>query len=180
MIKRSPSGLPNPRSKEFFSGGSLAKPSFDRMIPDKSKLIEACEYIIFERMRPIKEALGQAREAANNETKSSAGDKHETSRAMAQGEQERLGQQLHQLEKMLEALTRIPLASTSDKAGIGSYVQTSAGDFFLSIGIGEVRKSGYRFYAINSSSPVGQQLLGCQLGDSIHIGKKRAEVKGIG
>ena len=59
------------------------------------------------RFDQLQHLLNDALEATAGDTKSSAGDKHETSRAMAQLEQEKIGAQLGELSKLQEILFRI-------------------------------------------------------------------------
>ena len=66
----------------------------------KIKLHHYCESIVEEQLSGIIAALKDAQEGANNETKSSAGDKHETGRAMAQLETEKLNTQLNEANQL--------------------------------------------------------------------------------
>ena len=52
----------------------------------------------------IQTQLGELKEANTNETKSTAGDKHETGRAMVHLEQEKLYSQLGQFQKQFSLL----------------------------------------------------------------------------
>lgn len=58
-----------------------------------------CVLFVNERLARIQGQIKELETALTSETKSSAGDKHETGRAMIQLEREKLGQQLAELEK---------------------------------------------------------------------------------
>jgi len=75
----------------------------------KQKLFDFCEEFINERIDRIESYIREIEGALASETKSSAGDKHETGRAMIQLEREKLGQQLSEAEKMKSILTRIQI-----------------------------------------------------------------------
>ncbi|MDO6425302.1 hypothetical protein, partial [Saccharophagus degradans] len=70
-------------------------------------------------------------EDLNSETKSSAGDKHETGRAMLQLEMEKLGQQYQTVLTQKNVLQKIDV-SVKKKAQVGSLVGTTSGlNYFL-------------------------------------------------
>ena len=60
----------------------------------KADILVACKKVIESRIMHTQEAIDSARESANSEQKSTAGDKHDTARAIAQFEQEKLSKQL--------------------------------------------------------------------------------------
>lgn len=49
----------------------------------KEQLLDHCNSYIGLKLETIRHAIANAQESANDDTKSSAGDKHETGRAMA-------------------------------------------------------------------------------------------------
>ena len=102
-----------------------------------------------------------------SETKSSAGDKHETGRAMLQLEREKAGHQLAEIEKTKQILSKINTESTSKNIGLGSVVYTTTSNYFISISAGELKVDGEMFYAISASTPIGQLLLGKSIGDEV-------------
>lgn len=69
------------------------------------------------------EVLNDATISIHNETKSSAGDKHETGRAMAQLEQEKLGKQLQLIKNLRDAASRISFSEINSQIGFGSLVK---------------------------------------------------------
>ena len=65
----------------------------------KESLLHFCQDYVRQKQEVLKKRGASLQESLNSETKSSAGDKHETGRAMVQLEQEKLGQQLQEIEK---------------------------------------------------------------------------------
>ena len=102
----------------------------------------------------------------SNDAKSSAGDKHETGIAMAHLEQEKIGKQLQLVESMLSTVNKlIPL--TTLKVQPGHLIRTTAGWYFLSVGLGKIEVNEETIYCLSSQSPIGQLLLGKQANDQI-------------
>ena len=73
----------------------------------KKHLHERCLAIVQQRMCDAKEAMDGAQQSANQEEKSSAGDKYETGRAMAQIARDQAAQQLDEALKLKNALDQI-------------------------------------------------------------------------
>ena len=70
----------------------------------KEALFEQCEVFVNKRLYNIENVISSNQRALQSETKSSAGDKHETGRAMLQLEMEKAGQQLAGIVQMKEIL----------------------------------------------------------------------------
>ena len=85
------------------------------------------------RVVEIELQLKALRDDVSNESKSSAGDKHETARAMMNLEQEKLGRQLQELMTMKEHFDKINFEIVSDKIQLGSMIETNKGYFLLSV-----------------------------------------------
>src|SRR5688572_22056225 len=117
--------------------------------PDiKKLLLQRCSLVMEEKIRDARLHLAGITESVNDETKSTAGDKHETGRAMAQIEQEKAARQLAEAEKLSAALARIRSDETTS-IGTGSIVVTSSGIFFISVPLGAITVSGQSFFAIS-------------------------------
>ncbi|WP_149273498.1 3-oxoacyl-ACP synthase [Pareuzebyella sediminis] len=134
----------------------------------KRALYEFCKSFADLRIDRIRNNLGTIQEALASETKSSAGDKHETGRAMLHLEYEKLGQQLDEAEKMRMVLYRINIGIRKEKAGLGSWVKTSKGDYFLAISAGPYTFRQTSVYCISVNAPIGQLVLGKSAGDTIN------------
>lgn len=111
----------------------------------------------------------QATESANNETKSSAGDKHETARAMMQLEQEKLGHQLKEVQDQRSELEKIDIAKPSAQIAKGTLIQSDKGFLFLSIGLGKIIVDDKTVFSISPQSPLGIKLLGKKENDVVEM-----------
>jgi transcription elongation GreA/GreB family factor len=125
----------------------------------KKLLFEKCLEYANRRISHAKEAMHAAQQAANEEMKSSAGDKYNTERAVMQLERDKNAKQLAEALKLSKALDLISTTKHFDKVELGCLVETSNGNYFISISIGKVDVDGYTAYAISPASPLGQQLL---------------------
>lgn len=132
----------------------------------KQQLLERCNYYVQSRLNAAQDAIEQLQASANEETKSSAGDKYETGRAMVQLEIEKHQSQRAELLKQLQTLNNISGIKETDTAHPGAIVQTSRGWFFLSISAGEVEVDGQKVICISVNSPIGALLRGLKSGDT--------------
>jgi hypothetical protein len=110
----------------------------------------------------IEQALADLSISAANETKSSAGDKHETALALLQIEQENKRHQLRELQTMAMRFNQINPCLTSPKILFGSLVQTGLGYFYISVALGCLIIERKKIHAISISSPLGKKILGLQ------------------
>ncbi len=111
-----------------------------------------------------------------SETKSSAGDKHETGRAMLQLEMEKASQQLAGISVMNQILAKIDASKTSKIAHLGSIIITDKANYFLSISAGKLTAFGKDYFAVSVSSPIGKILLGKKVNDTYLFNKMNYKV----
>ena len=132
----------------------------------KNKLLHECKDYVAKRIATSTLAMEQAQHAANEEGKSSAGDKYETGRAMMQIERDKAAQQLNEALKLKQVLDRINPELKNEKISLGSLVITSALKIFVTIGIGKLKVEGDDFLVVAPSSPLGKSLMGLNINDS--------------
>lgn len=132
----------------------------------KEELYELCVDFVDSRLSTIQQTIESNQKALTSETKSSAGDKHETGRAMLQLEMEKAGQQLQDVQKMKETLVKINLKET-EVISLGSLVETNLGTYFISISGGQLLLENTTYFAISTSSPIGKLLLGKKVGEEL-------------
>lgn len=132
----------------------------------KEELFNYCHTYVMERIKRMRAEISETQTSANEETKSSAGDKHETARAMAQLEVEMNSRQLAEAERLLEVLSKILVNRQCTVTVPGALVDTSQGLFYLAISIGKVSVNQTTCYVISPDSPIGKILLGKKAGDT--------------
>lgn len=135
----------------------------------KQNILEASKAIIDKKINALKEALTEATEAGNNETKSTAGDKHETGRAMMQLEQEKLGKQVEEWEIQKTILNKINLSPLSSIISLGSVVETNRGLFFIAANVGKIKTDEKEVMVISNQSPLGIFFMKHKLGDEFNF-----------
>lgn len=125
----------------------------------KIQLHQQCILLVNKKVSELESLLQDAQESANNETKSSAGDKHETARAMAQLETEKLSTQLNDALKLKDLLHQINPEKTSAKVELGSLVKTNKGYFYIAVSLGKLSIEGIEIFVISPIAPIGKLLL---------------------
>ena len=145
----------------------------------KEALFSQCESFVNKRLQTVEAVLSSNQKALQSETKSSAGDKHETGRAMLQLEMEKAGQQLSGIVQMKVVLSKIDISKTSKNACLGSVIITAKVSYFLSISAGQLVVADKSYFAISVSSPIGKLLLGKQEKEVISFNGKTIEIIGI-
>lgn len=139
----------------------------------KKQLLKACTDFVLQKQQSIEAIIASHKNSLESETKSSAGDKHETGRAMLQLEMEKAGQQLAEVHKMKATLERINLELTTQKGALGSLISTENFRYFLAISIGKVELNGTDYFVVSTSSPIGKQLLGIEKGAIIPMNNQK-------
>lgn len=131
----------------------------------KHKLYQACLEFTDTQISTLKSAIKATQQSANEETKSTAGDKYETGRAMAQLEVEKFQSQLAEALKMKQKLQQISVEENTDIVRPGSIVFTSLGNFYIAINTGQHQIDNMIFHTVSAASPIAQKLLGLKVGE---------------
>ena len=126
----------------------------------KKQLYTQCEDFLNNRLEVIQNTISEIQKSLESETKSSAGDKHETGRAMLQLEREKAGKQLAELQKLQELLQKIDTLSEHERVALGSIVFTSDKNYYVAISAGKIKVNDTIFYAISAATPIAKLLLG--------------------
>jgi transcription elongation GreA/GreB family factor len=145
----------------------------------KIKLYELCVAFVEQRIASSQKAIEHAQLAANEETKSSAGDKYETGRAMMQLEIEKQSVQLAEAMKLKHVLSQINPEKTTDTIQSGSLVFTDQGNFYISISAGKLDLEGMTYFAVSPVSPIGTLLIGKKSGETIILNVKTFTIRKI-
>ena len=115
-------------------------------------------------------------EALDSEGKSSAGDKHETGRAMIQLEREKLAQQRKRNDQDLKTLGSLKNRVAIAQIYPGALVHTSLASYFLAIPADAFSHHQKNIYCISPQSPIGQLLLGKKTGESFTFRGNEIEI----
>jgi len=109
-------------------------------------------------------------ESLKQETKSTAGDKYETSRAMLHLEQENIASQLSVLLQQKAILESIAVSDApAQKVQFGSMVKTGKGMIFIAAALGKVLMDDQTVFAVSPESPLGKLLIGKAVQESVSV-----------
>ena len=118
-------------------------------------------------MRLLEQQKKSLQKDLTSETKSSAGDKHETGRAMIQLEREKLGNQICEAELNYQRLNTVKDVKNPTIISLGSLVFTDKGNYYVAIAADSCEVNSKVFYCISSQSPIGKLLIGKKINESI-------------
>jgi transcription elongation GreA/GreB family factor len=145
----------------------------------KNKLRQFAEDFIQQQIALARKMIGNAREAANSEEKSSAGDKYETARSMGQLEQEMYGQQLAKYVNELTLLHAIDFENNYKQVTSGALVQCAGCAFLIAVGLGKQLIDGDTIYFLSPQAPLAKELQHKKAGDRFTFGGKQMEILAI-
>lgn len=135
----------------------------------KKGLYNACLNFVDSRLNTVMNVIKSVNKDLLSETKSSAGDKHETGRAMLQLEIEKASQQLTSIIDMKNVLEKISTEIGSEVICLGSVVITNKANYYLAISAGKFTIENIDYFAVSTNSPIGKELLGKKKGDTINF-----------
>jgi transcription elongation GreA/GreB family factor len=142
----------------------------------KKKLIAYCKDWVTERISVAQVAMDHAQAAANEEGKSSAGDKYETGRAMMQIERDKAAHQLAEALKLKQLVDGLLEFGNPDEVRVGAIVQTTHYHFFVAISVGKISLDGVDYLLVSPLSPIGKLLLSKKMGDSITFNQSEERI----
>ncbi len=145
----------------------------------KEVILNYLQTSLDEKINLIEDMIASITVSRNNETKSSAGDKYETGRAMMQFELEKNQIQLNQLLKQKYELLQIKANKIYKTADFGALVITNRGNYFISAGVGKCTIDNQICYAVSLASPIGKFLQGKTIGEKATFNGQYFEITGI-
>jgi len=147
-----------------------------KILAIKDKLLEVCKNDVLQRINTIQKTLQSIESARNNESKSSAGDKFETGRAMMQIEEDKNKRQLQEALIAKNQLSQIKFNQKVQYVGLGSLVFTENATFFIAIGQGKKIIDEKIYYCISPDAPIGKILLNQKEGAELDFNGKSFKI----
>ncbi len=141
----------------------------------KEEICKSVLIMLDKKIKTVQESISYIQEARNNETKSSAGDKYETSRVMMQAELDKQNLLLQQFLQQKNVFLKIQRTKPSEKIDFGSWVETNQGNYLIAVGIGKVKE----VFVISLASPLGKALKGLRIGDKTSLQNKEYRITTI-
>lgn len=115
----------------------------------------------------LKEELQGLDSEIANETKSSAGDKFETSREMMNQSRQNISGRIDTLKEQAHFLSQNQVRSTLTKVESGSLVETNEGYFFFGLALGNLKYKDHQVIALSFQSPLGEAFHHKKVGEKV-------------
>ncbi len=125
--------------------------------------------VITTKIKLLQHKLNDLKEIGSNETKSTAGDKHETALAMIQIEQSNTRNQLKEILLQKEVFDKINSTTLSTHIISGSLIKTDRGYFYVSIALGKAFIDNNVIMSLSLQSPLGLRLKGLTIGNIVAL-----------
>ncbi len=135
----------------------------------KEKIVQQYHQLLCDRIILLNNALDDLRESSKNETKSSAGDKYETARAMLQLEQDKINKQLGEAREQKALFEQIDFSKKHVQIRKGSLAKTRNTYLLVSLALAKIFVDGITVIALSPQSPLGIKLIGLKENDTAEI-----------
>tara|TARA_B100001063_G_scaffold241531_1_gene268544 strand:+ start:457 stop:912 length:456 start_codon:yes stop_codon:yes gene_type:complete len=146
----------------------------------KDLLFDHCENNINSKLKNYLKIDQELFKSLNEETKSSAGDKHETTRAMIQIEREKNSNRIKEIERLKKNLVLVKSVKPNNlDVKIGSIIFTTTKNYFISISSEIYKSKTNEIYCISPNSPIAKEYLGKKNGDIITFNKVKSRIEKI-
>ncbi|PCJ81194.1 MAG: hypothetical protein COA49_05655 [Bacteroidetes bacterium] len=145
----------------------------------KSILLTELNRLVDLKIHSASSSIASTTESKNTATKSSAGDKHETGRAMMERELALSNSQLQKAQILKNDLSKISLTRKFDKVEFGALIFTNDASFFICVGLGNIELHKHKCFAISAGSPMGLALMGREEGEILVFQGREIEINHI-
>ncbi|MEO7449836.1 MAG: hypothetical protein ABIU63_02405 [Chitinophagaceae bacterium] len=143
----------------------------------KNHLKHFCQVRIEQRMAAAREAIRHAQDAANNEEKSSAGDKYETGRAMGHLQKDMHARQLSEYIKELSDLLAVNTSIIYEQVTAGVFFETEKLAFFIAAGLGKQIVDDKQILFLSPHAPLAGSLQDKKIGDAFIFSGMSVSIK---
>jgi len=145
-------------------------------LPRKQDVIAAAISIVSQKIERIKAELDDLNDGNAQNSKSTAGDKHDTERAMVHIEIEKLSKSLSVEYAILNDLEQIKADNVNSVVSNGSLIETSRGIFLIGAACGKVSVESASIFCISPYSPLAKELIGKSSGERVIINANIFEI----
>ncbi len=149
------------------------------MKSNKADFVERLQNLLKDKVAQCEKEVREMSASRDSATKSSAGDKHETGRAMMQIELENIMQQLAKARNTWAEFSQIDFSKEFTEAGSGALVLTNQGAFLIAVASGKIESKGQSCFSLSPASPLGQVLLGKKAGDEFQFMERLYRIEGL-
>ena len=146
----------------------------------KQKILNAQLLLLHEKIDWLKNDLAEMKASKENETKSTAGDKHETARAITQTKEDQLNTQLNETLSQKAQLEAIDISQSHSIITKGSVVKTNKGYFFVSVALGKITVDEKVVFSLSPQSPLGSKLMGQAINHKVVVNGNQYIIEKVG
>jgi len=145
----------------------------------KAALKQYAQDQITRRIDTARQSAEQAQHAANQEEKSSAGDKYETGRAMGHLQQEMHARQLAEHTRELATLHQVKVDTLCTTPTAGAYIQCPGLGIFIAAGLGKQQFNGKTILFLSPAAPLAKILHDKKIGDQFSFNGRNLSIEDI-
>ena len=135
----------------------------------KQKIHQHYLQLVQDRIDVFKDMIVALTEDSKNDAKGSAGDKHETALSMMHIEQEKLNHKLKEVLAQKAVLDKIDSITTAKTIIVGSLVKANGIFLYVSAALPKIAVDGINVIALSPQSPLGNKLMGNEVGFKFEI-----------
>lgn len=125
----------------------------------KQKILSQYQVLLQDKIDIYQDLIHSLTEDAQNDAKSSAGDKHETTLSKLHIEQEKIANKLKEALEQQAILSKLDIDQVSNNVILGSLVKTNHLTVFVSTALPKITVDNQAIFAISPQSPLGLQLM---------------------
>ena len=145
----------------------------------KQKIHQYYLQLVQDRIDVFKDMIVALTEDSKNDAKGSAGDKHETALSMMHIEQEKLNTKLREVMAQKVVLDKIDAANVSKNIIVGSLIRANGIYLYLSVALPKINVEEVSIIALSPQSPLGNKLLGNEVGFTFEINSTKYLIEEI-
>ena len=145
----------------------------------KQKIHQQYQQLVQDRIDVFRDMIVALTEDSKNDAKGSAGDKHETALSMMHIEQEKINHKLKEVLAQKAILDKIDSSSMAKTIIVGSLVKANGIYLYLSAALPKIAVEGINVIALSPQSPLGNKLMGNEVGFQFEINGTKYFIENI-
>ncbi len=145
----------------------------------KQKIHHHYLQLVQDRIDVFRDMIAALTEDSMNDAKGSAGDKHETALSMMHIEQEKLNHKLKEVLVQKAILEKIDSTTSAKTIIMGSLVKANGIYLYLCAALPKIAIEGINIIALSPQSPLGNKLMGNEVGFSFEINGTMYSIESI-
>lgn len=135
----------------------------------KQKILSQYQTLLQDKIDIYQDLIASLTEDAQNDAKSSAGDKHETTLSKLHIEQEKIAQKLKEALEQRAILSKLDIDQVTNRIVLGSLVKTNHLTVLVATALPKITIDNQTIFAISPQSPLGIQLIGKSVNDEFPV-----------